>query len=691
MKSASAIRAFVLCLMAFWSGCAFAQSVKTAHLTTELVAEHKAVAKGGDIWIAIRHEPLKGWHTYWQNPGDTGLAPVVTWSLPDKVTVGEPQWKTPERQPYMGLVNYGYSGETYLFYKLTNSTALNDGDILPLKARVDFLVCEKVCVPETVNVSLNLPVGTPGGADRAFQKAFEALPKPAPAGYFQKTGNVIELGFPSPDNSEMFEKPSGAYFFPITSNAVPPAAHQTLDTGADGFTLKATTADDKPLPGPISGVVAFPNGNSYQVTLNEGNVPLSLRGLGGLSAASGEVSVVGVIIAAGLAFVGGIILNLMPCVFPILSMKILAVSRAGHDHKLARKESLLYGAGVIISFVALAVMISVAQALGSALGWGFQLQSPFVTAALSIVMLLVALNLSGLFNIGSSVQGLGAGVAVKNPYIGAFLTGVLAVVVAAPCTAPFMATAIGVALAQGGFVSFVIFLALGIGFALPIVGLTYAITYLPGLAKRLPKPGPWMDRFKHILAVPMYLAALWMVWVFAQQVSGLGLFALIIALGLIVLGVARTLIPAVTRPVLLGLGIVLAVASAAQTRAVTTPAAIKADVPYETFSVERIAQLRAEGKNVMVDLTAAWCVSCKVNERLVFHTDDFAKALKATNTVYMVGDWTNQDARISQYLSRYGRSGVPLYVWYGPNGAEPVILPQLLNKGDVIKMMGSGA
>ncbi|MDC7676095.1 protein-disulfide reductase DsbD family protein [Asticcacaulis machinosus] len=668
-----------------------AQPVKTSHLTTELVSERKAVSKGGDIWIAIRHEPLKGWHTYWQNPGDTGLAPVVTWSLPDKVTVGEPQWQTPERQPYMGLVNYGYSGETYLFYQLTNGTALTDGDILPLKARVDFLVCEKVCVPETVTVSLNLPVGPSGGEDRAFQKAFEALPKSAPAGYFRKTGNVLELGFPAPDSSEIFEKPNGAYFFPITAGAVPPAAAQALDTGADGFTLRATTADDKPVSGPISGVVAFPNGDSYQVTLNEGDIPLSLRGLGGLSAATGEVSVVGVIIAAGLAFVGGIILNLMPCVFPILSMKILAVSRAGHDHRLARHEALLYGAGVIISFVALAVMISVAQALGAALGWGFQLQSPFVTAALSIVMLLVALNLSGLFNIGSGLQNLGGGTVGKNPYIGAFLTGVLAVVVAAPCTAPFMATAIGVALAQGGFISFVIFLALGIGFALPIVGLTYAITYLPGLAKRLPKPGPWMDKFKHILAVPMYLAALWMVWVFAQQVSGFGLFALIIALGLIVFGVVRTLIPAVTRPVLLGLGIVLAVASAAQTRAVTTPAAIKADVPYEAFSVERIAQLRAEGKNVMVDLTAAWCVSCKVNERLVFHTEDFARVLKATNTVYMVGDWTNQDARISAYLSRYGRSGVPLYVWYGPNGAEPVILPQLLNKDDVIKMMKSGA
>lgn len=676
-----------MCLMALWAAGAAAQPVKTAHLTAELVAEHRAVPKGGDIWIAIRHEPLKGWHTYWQNPGDTGLAPVVTWWLPDKVTVGEAKWQTPERQPYMGLVNYGYSGETYLFYKLTNVSALNDDDILPLKARIDFLVCEKVCVPETVNVSLDLPVGETGGADRAFQKAFAALPKPAPAGYFQKTGSVIELGFPAADNSEMFAKPNGVYFFPITANVVPPATDQKLDAGADGFTLKAS-ADDKPLTGPISGVIAFPNGDSYQVTLNEGAIPLNLRGLGGLSAASGEVSVVGVIIAAGLAFAGGIILNLMPCVFPILSMKILAVSRAGHDHKLARHEALLYGAGVIISFVALAVMISVAQALGAALGWGFQLQSPFVTATLSIVMLLVGLNLSGLFNIGSSVQGLGAGVSVKNPYIGAFLTGVLAVVVAAPCTAPFMATAIGVALAQGGLVSFVIFLALGIGFALPIVGLTYAITYLPGLAKRLPKPGPWMDKFKHILAVPMYLAALWMVWVFAQQVSGLGLFALIIALGMIVLGVVRTVIPAMTRPVLLGLGVVLAGVSATQARNITTPAAVKADVPYEAFSVERIAQLRAEGKNVMVDLTAAWCVSCKVNERLVFHTDEFATALKATNTVYMVGDWTNQDARITAYLSRYGRSGVPLYVWYGPNGAEPVILPQLLNKGDVIKMMG---
>lgn len=674
---------FLASIFALLTLCATAQAepVKTAHLTTELIAE-TTVAPGGQVWLAIRHTPLKGWHTYWQNPGDTGLAPKVTWTMPAGVTASDLVFPTPEVQPYMGLTNFGYSGETALLTQLTNGSVLKDG-VLPLRAQVDFLVCEKVCVPETVNLTLDLKV-TPNPETLAdFSKIRAALPVPIKTdSAYAVTGDTLTLGLLAPADpiaANDFAHPGGAYLFPLTGGVIDPAARQAIELGPQGFTFALKTKST--VEGPFEGVIRFASGRSYQISATPGAPPAAAKGLGAPPEARPAINLGSVLAAMALAFVGGLILNLMPCVFPVLSMKLLALARAGHDGAAGRRESLFYGLGVLITFAALGGLLSW---LGSALGWGFQLQSPWVTAGLSLLLLAVALNMSGLFEIGSGLQSLAGGrLSVNNPDVTAVLTGVLAVVVAAPCTAPFMATAIGVALAQGGLVSFAIFLALGLGFALPVVALTFLITYVPAVAARMPKPGPWMDRLRHILAVPMYGAALWMLWVFAQQVSGLGLFALVLACALLTAGLWWPKGPRILRPVFIVMA--LAVASAAAVQKPDAP--VRVAVDHETFSTARIAELRAQGKPVLVNLTAAWCVTCKVNERLVFETKTFRDALKTTGTVYMVGDWTNQDAAISQYLSQNGRSGVPLYVYYGKGNADPVVLGQMLSTKDVVRLL----
>nr|WP_303657329.1 thioredoxin family protein [Asticcacaulis aquaticus] len=659
---------------------AIAEPVKTAHLTTELIAE-TTVTKGGETWLAIRHVPLKGWHTYWQNPGDTGLAPRVTWTLPLNVAVSDLVFPTPEVQPYMGLTNYGYSSETFLLAKLTNGSALTSG-VLPVKARVDFLVCEKVCVPETVNLSLDLKVTVTPEKLSDFSKAHAGLPQTVPvAGAYKVDGNTLTLGLLSPAQTEDFTHPGGAYLFPVEGGLIDPSAAQTIELGPKGFSMTLKTK--RAIEAPFAAVIKFASGQSYAITVPAGELHAGTSGLGRPAAAKPDINIAGVLTAMGLAFVGGLILNLMPCVFPVLSMKLLALARAGHEGAAGRRESLFYGLGVLLTFTVLGLVLSV---LGSALGWGFQLQSPWVTAGLSLLLLAVALNMSGLFEVGSSLQSLAGGrLSGKNADVTAVLTGALAVVVAAPCTAPFMATALGVALAQGGVVSITVFLALGLGFALPVIALTYLITYVPAVAAKMPRPGPWMDRLRLILAVPMYGAALWMAWVFAQQVSGWGLFALVIALALLTAGLwwPKLSLPSVLRPLFLGLALVVAGIAAVQKPNVTPTVA----TDHEPFSTARIAELRAQGKPVLVNLTAAWCVTCKVNERLVFETRTFKDALTQSGTVYMVGDWTNQDAAISQYLSQNGRSGVPLYVYYGANNAEPVVLGQLLKTDDLVKVL----
>ncbi len=697
----------IAALLAF-TAPAMAQDGASPHIKARLIAA-SSVAPGGDVQLVLDYTATPGWHTYWTNPGDAGLAAKFTWNLPDGMTVTDTRWPTPKILPTLGLTSYGYDERTLVVIAVHNASTFGAGETLPVKAHVDFLVCKDVCIPESLDVGTTLKIGPPQpGPDAATAaKAVAALPAALPL--VQATADIsnghVELGFPSDKVRDALNYPQGAYFFPEQEEMFAPGDPQVLDLGPSGFTLRVKAADETLPDGLLTGVLRMGDGRSYHIALSRGPLAAGVHGLGSAPAAT-DTSFGGIMIAMLLAFIGGLILNLMPCVFPVLSMKLLSLSRAGHDTRAARTEALVYGAGAVVSFVALALVLQLAQGAGAALGWGFQLQSPLVTAGLALVMLLVALNMSGVFEIGASLQGLGGGLLARHrPLAQAFMTGVLAVVVAAPCTAPFMATAIGVALAQGGPASFFIFLSLGVGFALPFVALTFLITLAPAAAGRLPKPGLWMDRLKHGLSVLMYLAALWLVWVFAQQVQPGGLVLLVLALVLIAAGLIITRQPPLldlpalrqswlgrpfVKPAVLAAGVVLVLIAAIQPPATKMQSMPSGLLPHRDFSTGTLAALREQGQPVLVDLTAAWCVTCKVNERLVLTRPAFAEALKASGTVYMVGDWTNRDADIANYLRLYGRSGVPLYVYYGRNNAAPVILPQMLNTGDLVKLLKSG-
>ncbi len=695
------------------AGTVNAADGQSAHIKAKLIAESPTVPAGGDIRLVLDYTATPGWHTYWINPGDAGLAAKFAWNLPDRVTAGQVLWPAPKTLPTLGLTSFGYDSRTQAVVTLHNGSGLAVGDTLPVKAHIDFLVCADVCIPEGLDVSLNLKVGPlQAGPDaKLVDKAEKAVPQLAKLDATIAVRNgVAELGFRSDDEAvkAALSHPQGAVFYPLQDDVLSVSAPQTLDVGADGFALRTkavpprTGACAVESTGPWDvtpscyrkmGVLKLGDGTSYWVILRNADLEKGTHGLGSAVTSTADTSLGGVALAMLFAFVGGLILNLMPCVFPVLSMKLLSLSRAGHDTGLARREALVYGGGAIASFVGLAVLLEIAQRLGASLGWGFQLQSPYVVAGLALVMLLVALNMSGVFEIGSSLQGMGAGqLDQKRPLLSAFLTGVLAVVVAAPCTAPFMATAIGVALAQGGVTSFAIFIALGLGFALPFVALTYLITLVPGIARALPKPGTWMTWLKIALSLLMYAAALWLVWVFAQQVGAAGVLILIFALACATAAVLPVrFLPKLAKAGFLVAAAVLCIFAATLPRTSKVESISSGLLPHRDFSVETLTSLRGEGKPVLVDLTAAWCVTCKVNEKLVLSTPEFQAALKDTGTVYMVGDWTNQDAEISRYLKLYGRSGVPLYVYYGAHNAEPKVLPQILNTADVVKLVRDGS
>jgi thiol:disulfide interchange protein len=688
------ISLLALAMIPSGSLAATSEIVHADHVSAQLITNSETVTPGGDILLGLKQIPAKGWHTYWVNPGDTGLAASVQWTLPKGLAAGPPQWPTPQKLAYAGMMTYGYESPSTLIIRLHNGSGLKAGATVPLKAQLDTLVCAEICVPESLDLSLNLKVAAPPASPKsgpdgsALQSALESLPQPlnVAASATLKDG-FLKLAFTRPPANSpafpAFANPNGVYAFVTPEGLAEPSAPEQMAVEGKGFSLTVKTKSAS-LPQDLSAVLKFADGKAWQVRLTPTLMALSASP-DTAAAPRPDISLSGLIVAMMLAFAGGLVLNLMPCVFPILSIKLLALTRAGHGKKLARSEAMLYGAGAIISFLALALALNLAGDLGASLGWGFQLQSPYVTGFLSLLLLLVALNMSGLFEIGSSLQSLAGGQLTKiqhKPRLSAFMTGVLAVVIAAPCSAPFMAAAIGVALAQGGLASVGIFAALGIGFAAPFIALTFAITLMPALARHMPKPGIWMERVRKGLALPMYAAALWMIWVFGQQVSRLGFILLLAAIGLLALGLIVTRLPKPAKQALLGFSLILSLTAAAQQDRAATAAA-----GYQAFLPGEIAALRAEKKPILVDLTAAWCITCKVNEKIVLSDPGVQKAIHDTGTVYMVGDWTHQDKSISDYLRQFGRSGVPLYVYYGPHSTNPIVLPQILNRHELINLL----
>jgi thiol:disulfide interchange protein DsbD len=703
--------------------------VKTEHNDVELVPETTAAAPGSTLYVALRQVITPGWHTYWRNPGDAGQATSLTWTLPPGWSAGDIVWPAPEQDLTGPIMNYVLTGEVYLPVAIAVPASAKPGDTVTLKASVSWLVCKDVCIPEDADLTLTLPVtgGTPTSDPqygRAIAQTLADAPKPAGLdAHFQVQGDVLKLS--ATGGPLKGANVAHAYFFPYDGTVIDHAKAQSAQAGPNGVTLTIPAgyafSHGKP-PAEMMGVLSLGAGQAYEIDAKLGPPPQGALGAtppivstpgasskgGGGGGGGHAVSDLGLMSAVGLAFLGGLVLNLMPCVFPVLSMKGAALARHVESPQHARAEGLAFFVGVLATFVGLAALLIAARAAGQAVGWGFQLQSPAVVAVLALIMLASALNLSGVFEAGLSAQGLGGGLATKPGLAGAFFTGVLAVVVAAPCTGPFMAGAIGWALVQPAAVALTVFLSLGVGLALPFTALSFA----PGLFRRLPRPGGWMDGLRKVLAFPMYGAAAFLAWVLVLQAGDTALLllfaaALATAFAAWCFGVSQRQV-VMTGKVLLPRGAAVAAlavivacavagtrfASPTGAMAARGPAVASAGaLPIEPWSPERVAALQAAGKPVFVDFTAAWCVTCQVNERTALATQAVSNAFAHTGAVYLKADWTNRDAAIANALTAQGRSGVPLYLVYG-KGPTPRVLPQLLTSGivvDALNEAGGGA
>jgi thiol:disulfide interchange protein DsbD len=703
-------------------GTAKADPVQTGHIEVELVSQEAGAAPGSTVYVALRQKIQPGWHTYWRNPGDAGDATRIVWTLPAGWTAGDIVWPTPEKSRVGPLLDFAYTGEVLLPVPISVPASAQVGSVVTLRAAAAFLVCEQVCVPEDAVVTLTLPVvaGVPGADPKWGTKVAETLAKaPKPAGLkavFALQGSVLKLAVTGAPlkGADL----SGAFFYPYSGKVIEHPPEQAIERGPEGLTLSLTPGYDftqaEAKPTELAGVLAL-NGAAYEITATPGAIPAGAGGLGAPPAAPAKAQAsdgasLGLPLAVAFAFLGGLILNLMPCVFPILSMKAASLTAHAHDAGRTRVQGLAFLAGVVVTFLVLAGLLIAVRAGGAAVGWGFQLQSPAVVAGLALLMLLVALNMSGVFEVGASVQGVASGAGGSGSSSqglgGSFLTGALAVVVAAPCTAPFMAGALGYALTQPPLASLLVFLALALGFAAPFV----LLAFIPGLLARLPRPGPWMDVLKKGLAFPMYATAAWLAWVYSQQTGSIPLAALLAASVLVAfaawlygLAQARRIegkgatAPFILAALSLAAALALVVAGVRAAPAASAPAAASAEaaagpgLASEPWSPEKVKALQAQGKVVMVDFTADWCVTCKVNEGTALKGQRLVDAFKASDAVLLRADWTKRDATIAAALAEHGRAGVPLYLVYPKGSGEPVILPQLLTEGLVIEAVETAA
>jgi thiol:disulfide interchange protein len=682
--------AFALAAFAAGVPAAAQDTIRTDNVTARLLSERIALTPGTTAWVALHLTIRPGWHTYWLNPGDAGEKTEIAWTLPPRYKAGDIVWPAPRRLFEPGnIAIYGYTGTATHLVPITVPADAKPGESVTLAAESRWLVCEKICIPEDGKFSLTLPVQAAeapidGQAGDVFDQARAALPKPSPwPARFALDGQMLTLRLEGakldPARLESIE------FFPFTPGVVVPAAKQTLRAGAGDASLVleagSKAAAQKSLDGVLvirekldSGTVT----QAFALAATPGAAPV---GEGGLSLG----------LALLMALAGGLILNLMPCVFPVLSIKALSFAAHGAGGRMGR-HGLAYTAGVLALFALIGAALVALKGAGAEIGWGFQLQEPAFVMAMAYVMFAIGLNLSGLFEIGGVFAGIGGKLAAREGLSGAFFTGALAAIVATPCTAPFMGAAIGYAVTQPAAVSMAVLLALGLGMALPFLVLSYS----PALLRRLPRPGPWMVRFRQFLAFPMYATAAWLVWVLSLQAGDGALLAALV--GAILIAFALWLWQAsrdsARRP--RGAAIALAVVALAGAaalvawaeRAAPARATAAADDRWLPFDSARIAALQREGRPVFVNFTAAWCVTCIVNEKVVLRSDAVWAAIKAKGIVTMKADWTRRDSAITRALAALGRSGVPVYALYPPGEGEPVLLPQILIESDVLAAFG---
>ncbi|WP_205342336.1 protein-disulfide reductase DsbD family protein [Denitrificimonas caeni] len=676
--SISTIKALVLLL--FLSGTSLATAelqlpdYDEVLIASSLVAESQTPASDSSVTLAIFMEPQGEWHGYWKEPGDAGLAPQLTWSLPDGVSAGETAYPVPQTLLIDGLMNHVYEHPYALLVPLRIPAGLAVGTSLAIGLEMRYLACRyDACVPESAELNISLRVGD-GAHDAAVQTQFsqwrQALPRSLGSkASFTVDDGVFRLMVPFPESMHI-DQP---HLYSATKNVLVNSAEQRFQRNGDVLMIE-TQAGQQHIES-FAGTLSLGNGLGLDVEASSGVVQIN-----------NENTLTVTLLALGGAVLGGILLNLMPCVFPILSLKALSIARSSSHATHARREAVAYTLGVVLVCLMLGGLLLVLRAGGTQVGWAFQLQDPRVILVLLLLTSTIAFNLSGLFELSS--LNAGSGLADREGTAGAFWTGALAAFVATPCTGPFMAAALGAALILPTGAALLIFAGLGLGIALPFL----LLGFVPALQRCLPKPGAWMQTLRNVLAVPMFLTALALFWVLSQQVTATALVAVIgcsmlLALGLWVTGLRQRAfkktawLPAVFAAVLaLFLGLPLL----EQKRVLIEQ---KADqLAFDEIQLER---LRKDNKPVFLYFTADWCVTCKVNEQVAIDRDETRKAFAQAAVVVMRGDWTNGDANITAFLGQHGRSGVPLYLWYTPGESEPEVLPQVLTPRTLIKQIAN--
>jgi thiol:disulfide interchange protein/DsbC/DsbD-like thiol-disulfide interchange protein len=738
-------------------------SADRPHVHVQLVFRKAKLFPGGGDHGGLYFKLESGWHVYWKNPGDAGLPPNIHWTLPDGVTAGPLQFTAPKRLPLGPLMDYGYEDEVLYPFKLEIAKSAKPGPAV-LHAKVDWLVCSSSCIPgkADLEVTQEIVAGTPsmgrddGPGVEIWKRLAVRLPDALPSSdkaFFQPTKDGFRL------TVESGRRESAAVFFPEDQDIVDNPAPQKFMATAQGFTLDLKKdANLKANPAQLRGVLELSGGRAYDIVAMPGaavGASASATGAGGSgpaaavtqapataqqaaagssqtseanqqsaapasgvapAAAIGAASAIsssasissgnaqkktGLLEALGLAFVGGLLLNLMPCVFPVLFLKGLALVRSGNEERRTlRLHGLVYTAGIVASFWALVGTLLVLKAAGSTIGWGFQFQSPVVLSLMAGLLFFLGLSLAGQFEIGLTLTSAGGSLAAKQGYAGSFFTGVLAVVVATPCTAPLMGAAIGYALAQSAVVSFAVFTALALGLAAPYV----ALTLQPAWARLLPKPGVWMDVLKQAVAVPIFGTAIWLAWVLAQAYGANALGALLC--GFLLLAVAGWFLgrwpvrrwATVVAGSVVALAVVLIVSSSSYL-ASPGPSTLKISFQmtpemeaqrennavgqWGYWTTDEVATAEAHGHPVFVDFTASWCLSCQVNERVALTRPEVMDSFKAHGVVLLKADWTRHDEAITHALEGLGRSGVPTYALYVPGQSGAELLPEVLTPGIV--------
>ena len=693
----------------------FGEQKAAAHIKVGLVSEQGYLVAGETAQLALRLLPDEGWHTYWKNPGDTGLPTRVIWQLPEQFRAGDLEWPVPERIDYQGAVNFGYHGETWLPVSISvpasiSSSAINGQGEITLSATAKWLICKDVCIPGKAELQLVLPLRDRSQANiqesvnhPLFDKARSKIPRliyTSNAAYavdeqvdiavalnalpaFDRLPQVFIGSAGIVDN---FDKPS----IKIAADQLHISAKKDyyLEEAPELLSVLLVTAAEEGQ----SQAIEFTARKKAALAIVDNSL---VNEVASSNIASAETSApISILYALLLAVVGGLILNAMPCVFPVLSLKIVSLVESGNHNSIERRRhGIAYTAGVILSFLLIAGLLIALRFAGEQIGWGFQLQSPWFIAFLVYLLFVLGLSLSGFIELGSSLQNLGSGLGNKerssSDWRGSFFTGVLATVVATPCTAPFMGTAMGFALGQSAVVALLIFAAMGLGLALPFL----LIAFIPFLANALPKPGNWMIRLKEFLAFPIYLTVIWLLWVFSRQTGGDAVALMLVGLVLVALALwiwrqtqfrNDAFISRAIAAFILVAAIILALYAASVERndiVLTDNAAVESDA--QEYTPERLQQALDNGEAVFVNMTADWCITCKVNERIALGTNKVKSAFAAQSITYLKGDWTNSDPVITEYLATFSRNGVPLYVYYAP-GKTAVVLPQILTPSIVI-------